>query len=402
MARVKDLWLTSDRRRTAKYGRGKRWLAVWSGPDGSEHAKAFDRKVDAERHCSAIEADQLRGTYIDPRRSAQLVRDYAEGKFLPSLVHLRPNSVSTYASHLRTHVLPLLGDRRMGSLQKSDIKAFVAAKAAELAPSTVETVVAVLRATLASAVDDSVIAVNPAARVQLPQVTARVLVPLQPVQVLALACAVGPRYRVGVALGAGAGLRFGEATGLTVPRAELLRRRIRVLEQAQNGALAPLKTKASLRVVPIGDWVVEEIAAHLERIGSGPDQVIMSNADGRIIRRSSFGKMWRSAVASARICGKRPAAPHEAPECREKCSKPAHMVPTGTRFHDLRHFYASALIAANLNPKVIQARLGHATMAETMDTYGHLFPDAEELGRTAVDDALAQALAEQGRNRSAV
>jgi integrase len=78
------------------------------------------------------------------------------------------------------------------------------------------------------------------------------------------------------------------------------------------------------------------------------------------------------------------------------------MLPAGTRFHDLRHFYASALISANLNPKVIQAGLGHATIAETMDTYGHLFPDAEDLGRTAVDQALAPALAEQERNRSAL
>ena len=67
----------------------------------------------------------------------------------------------------------------------------------------------------------------------------------------------------------------------------------------------------------------------------------------------------------------------------------------------MRHFYASALIAANLNPKVIQARLGHATIAETMDVYGHLFPDSEDLGRGAVDDASAGALAEQERNRSA-
>lgn len=78
MARVKDLWLTSDRRRTAKYGRGKRWLAVWSGPDGTEHTKAFDRKADAERHGASMEADQLRGLYVDPRRGAQLVRDDAE------------------------------------------------------------------------------------------------------------------------------------------------------------------------------------------------------------------------------------------------------------------------------------------------------------------------------------
>jgi integrase len=101
------------------------------------------------------------------------------------------------------------------------------------------------------------------------------------------------------------------------------------------------------------------------------------------------------------IC--QPPAAHSARrrECAEHCSDPAHCVPEGTHFHDLRHFYALALIAANLNPKVIQARMGHATMAETMDTYGHLFPDSEDLGRGAVDDALGTAAPEQDRNRRA-
>jgi hypothetical protein len=63
------------------------------------------------------------------------------------------------------------------------------------------------------------------------------------------------------------------------------------------------------------------------------------------------------------------------------------------------HFYVSTLIAASLNPKVIQARLGHATITETMDTYGHLFPDAEDLGRGAIDAIFAVALTEQGRNQ---
>jgi hypothetical protein len=52
------------------------------------------------------------------------------------------------------------------------------------------------------------------------------------------------------------------------------------------------------------------------------------------------------------------------------------------------------------NPKVIQARLGHATLAETMDTCGHLFPDAEDLGRAAVDLALGPVRAEQSRSQS--
>jgi hypothetical protein len=64
------------------------------------------------------------------------------------------------------------------------------------------------------------------------------------------------------------------------------------------------------------------------------------------------------------------------------------MASHGTRFYDLRHFY-SQLIAANLNPKVIQARPGHATVGETMDTYGHLFQDADDLGIRAIDDAQA-------------
>ena len=63
----------------------------------------------------------------------------------------------------------------------------------------------------------------------------------------------------------------------------------------------------------------------------------------------------------------------------------------GVTLHDLRHFYASALIGAGLHPKAIQSRLGHATIAETMDTYGHLFPDAEDHGRGALDTLFSEA-----------
>lgn len=401
MARVKDLWFTTDRRRTARHGHGKRWLAVWIGPDSAEHTKAFDRKLDAERFAAAMDADMLRGTYVDPRRGAIRIRDYANDKFLPTLVHLRPNSAATYESHLRKHVYPLLGDYRIGALSKGDVKAFVAVKARELAPSTVETVIAVLRAMLAAAVEDGVIPSNPSARVGLPQVNPRVLQPLEAAEVLALQVALPARYRVAVSLGAGAGLRFGEATGLTVPRVRRDAGRIQVLEQAQNNALTPLKTKASRRTVPVGGWVLAAVAAHLEQFGPGPHQLVMSTAYGGFVHRNGFGEMWRRAVKQARTCGKPPAEPGtNGSRCDDECATPAHMVPFGTRFHDLRHFYASALIAANLNPKVIQARLGHATVSETMDTYGHLFADADELGSQAVDDALKRALAEQRRNRA--
>ena len=42
--------------------------------------------------------------------------------------------------------------------------------------------------------------------------------------------------------------------------------------------------------------------------------------------------------------------------------------------HQLRHGYATRLIAAGAHPKYIQAQLGHASIQVTMDVYGHLFP----------------------------
>jgi integrase len=57
----------------------------------------------------------------------------------------------------------------------------------------------------------------------------------------------------------------------------------------------------------------------------------------------------------------------------------------GTGFHDLRHYYASLLIRHSESVKTVQHRLGHATAAETLDTYAHLWPDSEDRTRQAID-----------------
>ncbi|MGH9429072.1 MAG: tyrosine-type recombinase/integrase, partial [Terriglobia bacterium] len=51
--------------------------------------------------------------------------------------------------------------------------------------------------------------------------------------------------------------------------------------------------------------------------------------------------------------------------------------PSEIRFHDLRHFFASMLIAQGESPKYISDQLGHASIQITFDTYGHLFPQAK-------------------------
>jgi integrase len=56
--------------------------------------------------------------------------------------------------------------------------------------------------------------------------------------------------------------------------------------------------------------------------------------------------------------------------------------------HDLRHFYASLLIRNGANVKLVQARLGYKSATETLDTYGHFWPDADEQTRNILNEAL--------------
>ena len=74
----------------------------------------------------------------------------------------------------------------------------------------------------------------------------------------------------------------------------------------------------------------------------------------------SSGAVWRKDNFMARVF--RPAV------------RRAELAPL--RFHDLRHNYAALMVAARAHPKLLQAQLGHTSINVTLNTYGHLFPDA--------------------------
>ena len=54
------------------------------------------------------------------------------------------------------------------------------------------------------------------------------------------------------------------------------------------------------------------------------------------------------------------------------------------RFHGLRHYFASLLISAGLDVKVVQTRMRHASAKTTLDVYGHLWPDSDDSTRAAI------------------
>ena len=56
--------------------------------------------------------------------------------------------------------------------------------------------------------------------------------------------------------------------------------------------------------------------------------------------------------------------------------------------HGLRHTHATLLLEQGVNPKVVSERLGHASVATTMDIYSHVLPDMQEKAALAIDAAL--------------
>ena len=63
--------------------------------------------------------------------------------------------------------------------------------------------------------------------------------------------------------------------------------------------------------------------------------------------------------------------------------------------HDLRHYYASGLIAAGCDVAAVQRTIGHASATTTPSTYAHLWPTAEDKTRTATSEMAASVLATQ-------
>jgi integrase len=57
-------------------------------------------------------------------------------------------------------------------------------------------------------------------------------------------------------------------------------------------------------------------------------------------------------------------------------------------FHSLRHTCATLLLSKNVNPKIVQEMLGHATISQTMDTYSHVMPGMQDVAAEAIESAL--------------
>jgi integrase len=71
------------------------------------------------------------------------------------------------------------------------------------------------------------------------------------------------------------------------------------------------------------------------------------------------------------------------------------------RLHDLRHTHATHLLAAGIHPKVAQERLGHSSIAITLDLYSHVMPGMQAEAAERVNDVMSAAMQRQKQRGSA-
>jgi integrase len=186
-------------------------------------------------------------------------------------------------------------------------------------------------------------------------------------------------FRAYVALCPFAGLRMGEAAGVQVGDVDFLRRQLTVSRQLQrHGREVAVRAPkyGSERVVYLPDELVTMLAEHVpQHTPEGvPDRWVFT-AYGKPLHDNGVTFRWR--------------------QTRKAAGCPS------VRLHDLRHFYASGLIAAGCDVVTVQRALGHAPATTTVGTYAHLWPSAEDRTRSAASGLAAAALADSVRTAAA-
>lgn len=335
-----------------------RWRARYRDDVGKEHSRHCSRKVDAQVWLDQVTAAIVTGQCADPKAGKTSLRSYAVGWEASQVASEATARMTDNA--LRLHILPVLGDRPMGSIRPSEVQSWVKELSAALAPGSVRNIYDVVARMFSASLEDRVVPVTPCRKIKLPQLNTEEVTPPTVDQVTRMVEQMPIRHRVATVLLAGSGLRIGEVLGLRVADIDFLRKTIRVERQRlQSGRISAPKSKKSIRTVPVGHVVLDALALHLAEYPS--DEWLFLKESGDPLDYMAWQSLWLTA--------------------RKGCKSEMNT-------HDLRHFFASALIAGGASVKQVQMVLGHSSPMITLRYYAHLWPGDEDRTRAVIDTTL--------------
>jgi integrase len=409
MASVEDRWYRTikgpDDTRTSvqsdRYGKGRRYRVHYIDPDGRQRSESFHdgEKRKAEKFAREVSTDVARGVYTDPAAGNITLRRYAIDIWFPAQT-FGPSTRERVETRLRLHVLgapdpgpgetPGLGSYRLAELSRrpSAIQAWLRGmQSAGMAPSTIRLVKGTLSTIFEAAIADELITKNPCRdrSVKAPRPVARKLVPWTTARVAAIRAGLPSIYAAMTDAGAGAGLRQGEVFGLSPDDVDWLRKIVHVRRQVKlvgsRRVFAPPKGNKE-RDVPLADVIALRLSAHLaahpammvtlpwESPAGKPvtAALMFTKPDRGAIWRNDWNRyVWHPGLAAAGVTPGRE-----------------------NGFHQLRHHYASQLLADGVDIRALAEYLGHSDPGFTLRVYCHLLPSGADRARRAIDRAFAE------------
>ncbi|MDY7106442.1 MAG: site-specific integrase [Actinomycetota bacterium] len=317
------------------------------------------------------------------RRRTLTVDDYLAGwlEHREAVVGRRRTTMNRYRSLLAHHVSPTLGHVEVQQVTTADVDELYAAMIrAGLARATVRQLHAVLGKALSDAEAKGVIVRNPVRHASPPSMAGAtdemtVWTPAELAQFFELAAEhrLASLWR----LAAMTGMRRGEVCGLRWSAVDLTQGVVRVERTRTTAGGAEIvesepKSQRSRRVITLDRETTRVLSSHrraereLEMSLRGSarrgGEVFTNPATAEAMRPDSVSRAWERLVQRLPL-------------------------PT-IRFHDLRHTHATHLLAAGVDPLVVSRRLGHANVAFTLNTYGHLLPGQDGQAAQVVGDLV--------------
>ncbi len=329
-------------------------------------------KKDAEKFLTAKLREKDLGTFV---QSSAIDLDQYLDEWLsgPAIPRRTRSTLNNYKDILRLYVRPVLGPRRLADIKLLDVqKLCMDLSSSGKSASTVRNAHSVLSAAFKQAIKEHKLAVNPCAGVELPKKKRTEMKSLTSEEARSfLAACVSDKYGCLFSLALVSGMRPEEYLGLKwtdldFERETISVQRALIRSKAKGGGwyFDKTKTEKSRRQIPMPSGIFEMLKAHrktqLEHmmlLGTEYERndLVFANEFGRPLdlknlRDRGFHRILKAAGLSGR----------------------------SIRVYDLRHTTATLMLANGENPKVVSERLGHASIAITMDTYSHVLPDIQK------------------------
>jgi integrase len=369
--------------------RGDAWTAVVDLPPDPTTGKRRQKRVTArtkrEVEAKAAELIQKAHTgFVDAGKVT--VRAFFEQWLEAVAPSLRPSTARRYRDVARLHIVSQIGNLRLSKLSPSDVQRLYANRLqAGLSPTSVHHIHAILHRALDHAVKWGLLirnvtdAVDPPRR-QSPEMRVWSVAEVSHV----LAAAAGDELEALWHLALTTGMRRGELLGLRWSDVDLGANTLSVRRTLSRGATSRLepgepKTVAGRRRVALPTSTVERLRRHATRqkelwLAVGPAyadrDLVFATHNGTPIHPNTLARAFERLVVRADV--------------------------PRIRFHDLRHTSATVLLARGEHPKVVQERLGHASISETLDRYSHVSKDMQQRAAAHFDALLEEATEGEG------